>query len=68
MPGSRGKRLWMIASLLTVLSYVLLTWVAFTDDAVLLVVLIPGGLGCLGLGVVLWATAVIKDVRDKGVL
>jgi hypothetical protein len=68
MPKSRDSRLWFLASMLTILSYVLLGWVAFTNDAVLLVVLIPSGLGCLGLGIILWAGAVIKDIRNKGVL
>ena len=64
----RGKQFGVIATVLIILTYVLLGIAAFSDDAVLLVVVIPAGLGCLVLGAGIWLTAVIREARRKGVL
>ena len=67
-PNPHGRKMAFIATLLIVLSYVFSLLVAFTHSAVLLTVLIPGALGCLALGALIWVMAVLREVKDKGVL
>ena len=57
-----------MAVVFVVIAYGLLLAVAFTTDAVKLVFLIPAAMGCLGLGILIWGVAVLKDARRKGML
>ena len=64
----RGERRARIATLSIVGAYVFMLTAAIVDDAVWLTVLIPAGLGCLALGVLIWTVAVIREAKSKGVL
>ena len=59
-----GRRL-LVATLLMVAAYVVLFATVSTESAVLLVVLLPLGVGCLVISLLIWLYAVLREAREK---
>jgi len=62
-----GRRL-LVATLLMVAAYVVLFATVSTESAVLLVVLLPLGVGCLVISLLIWLYAVLREAREKDLL
>ena len=62
-----GRRL-LVATLLMVAAYVVLFATVSTESAVLLVVLLPLGVGCLVISLLVWLYAVLREAREKDLL
>ena len=51
-----------------VAAYVVLFATVSTESAVLLVVLLPVGVGCLLISLLIWLYAVLREAREKDLL
>ncbi len=63
-----GRNKIVLATSFHVFAYLILMVSLFTRNAVALVILVPTGLACVFLGVVVWLLSVWREAREKELL